>query len=76
MMSWSEIMRNINRFLVLGLIAAAALFVTGTASTVSLQQAYADQSCHQEVDGIGGICANVCANVAVIAKQKGDNCPD
>jgi len=73
MMSRNEIMRNINRFVVLGLIAAAALFTTGMASTVSLQQAYADQTCHQE-EGVLGVCANVCAQVNVIAKQNKNNC--
>ncbi len=66
-------MNNINRFLVLGLIATAALFATGMASTVSLQQAYADQRCHQE-EFVVGVCANVCANVNVIAKQRGSQC--
>jgi hypothetical protein len=66
-------MRNLNKFLVLGVIAAAALFTTGMASTVSVQQAYAAQNndCH---DNVIGVCANVCANVNVIAKQKGDQC--
>lgn len=73
MTSSSKIMRNINRFLVLGLIATAALFATGMASTVSFQQAYADQRCHQEDVGIG-VCANVCANVNVLAKQRGEQC--
>jgi hypothetical protein len=69
----SGIMRDINKFLVLGLIAAAALFTTGIASTVSLQEAYAQQSndCH---DNVVGVCANVCANVNVLAKQKGSQC--
>jgi hypothetical protein len=75
MTSWSEIMRNINRFLVLGLIATAALFATGMASTVSLQEAYADQSCHQE-EAVVGVCANVCAQVNVIAKQNRNVCDD
>jgi hypothetical protein len=68
-----EIMRNINKFLVLGLIAAAALFTTGIASTASLQEAYAAQNndCH---DNVVGVCANVCANVNVLAKQKGSQC--
>ena len=66
-------MKNINRFLVLGLIAAAALFTTGMASTVSVQQAYAAQNnnCH---DNVVGVCANVCANVNVLAKQRGSQC--
>jgi hypothetical protein len=73
MTSNNEIMRNINKFLVLGLIAAAALFTTGMASTVSLQEAFAAQNndCH---DNVVGVCANVCANVNVIAKQRGDQC--
>ena len=60
-------MKNINRFLVLGLIAAAALFTTGMVSTVGVQQAYAAQNndCH---DNVVGVCANVCANVNVLAK--------
>jgi predicted patatin/cPLA2 family phospholipase len=63
-------MKNINRFLVLGLIAAAALFTTGMVSTVGVQQAYAAQNndCH---DNVVGVCANVCANVNVLAKQRG-----
>ena len=65
--------RNLNKFFVLGLVAAAALFTTGMVSTVGVQQAYAaTNNCH---DNVVGVCANVCANVAVIAKQKGDNCP-
>lgn len=66
-------MKNINRFLVLGLIAAAALFTTGMVSTVGVQQAYAAQNndCH---DNVVGVCANVCANVNVIAKQRGSQC--
>jgi len=74
MTSRSEIMQNINRFLVLGLITAAALFATGIASTVGLQQANAAQTnCHQEEDVIG-VCAGVCAQVNVIAKQNDNNC--
>ena len=71
----SEIMRNINKFLALGLIAAAALFATGMASTINLQEAYAAQNnnCH---DNVVGVCANVCANVNVIAKQVGTQCSD
>jgi hypothetical protein len=66
-------MKNINRFLVLGLIAAAALFTTGMVSTVGVQQAYAAQNndCH---DNVVGVCANVCANVNVLAKQRGSQC--
>jgi hypothetical protein len=66
-------MKNINRFLVLGLIAAAALFTTGMVSTVGIQQAYAQQNnnCH---DNVVGVCANVCANVNVLAKQRGSQC--
>ena len=66
-------MKNINRFLVLGLIAAAALFTTGMVSTVGIQQAYAAQNndCH---DNVVGVCANVCANVNVLAKQRGSQC--
>jgi hypothetical protein len=73
MTSSSDIMRNVNKFLVLGLIAAAALFTTGMVSTVGVQQAYAtqDNDCH---DNVVGVCANVCANVNVLAKQKGDQC--
>ena len=73
MSALSDTMRNINRFLVLGLVAAAALLATGMAGTVSLQQAYADQTCHQE-EGVLGVCANVCAQVNVIAKQNDNNC--
>ena len=66
-------MQNINRFLILGLLAAAALFATGMVSTVGVQQAYAAQNndCH---DNVVGVCANVCANVNVIAKQRGSQC--
>jgi predicted patatin/cPLA2 family phospholipase len=66
-------MKNINRFLVLVLIAAAALFTTGMVSTVGVQQAYAAQNndCH---DNVVGVCANVCANVNVLAKQRGSQC--
>jgi hypothetical protein len=73
MTSNSDIVRNVNKFLVLGLIAAAALFTTGMVSTVGVQQAYAAQNndCH---DNVVGVCANVCANVNVLAKQKGDQC--
>jgi hypothetical protein len=68
-------MKNINRFLVLGPIAAAALFTTGMVSTVGVQQAYAAQNndCH---DNVVGVCANVCANVNVLAKQRGSQCSD
>jgi hypothetical protein len=65
-------MRNVNKFLVLGLVAAAALFMTGMVSTASFQQAYAaSNNCH---DNVVGVCANVCANVNVIAKQVGTQC--
>ena len=66
-------MKNINRFLVLGLVAATALFATGMVSTVGVQQAYAAQNndCH---DNVVGVCANVCANVNVLAKQRGSQC--
>jgi hypothetical protein len=74
MTSRIEIMQKINRFLVLGLIAAGALLATGMASTVTLQQANAAQTnCHQEEDVIG-VCAGVCAQVNVIAKQNDNNC--
>jgi hypothetical protein len=74
MSALSDAMRNINRFLVLGLVAAAALLATGMAGTVSLQQANAAQTnCHQEEDVVG-VCASVCAQVNVIAKQNDNNC--
>ncbi len=74
MMSRRRIMRNINRFLVLGLIAAAALLATGMASNVSLQQANAAQAnCHQD-EAVIGVCAAVCAQVNVAAKKNEINC--
>ena len=61
-------MQNIYKFLMLRLIAVAALFTTGMMSTASLQQAYAaSNNCH---DNVVGVCANVCANVNVIGKQN------
>ena len=57
-------MQNINRFLVLGLIAAAAVFVTGLAAGPMnlLQQADAAQ-CKQNLVAVCGVCvqANVIA---------------
>ena len=68
-------MYSLNRLLVLGLIATAAVFMTGIATTVSLQEAYASQNnnCHRNVVGV---CANVCAGVNVIAKDVGGQCQD
>jgi hypothetical protein len=74
MSALTDTMRNINRFLVLGLVAAAAIFTTGMVSTVGVQQAYAlnqNNDCH---DNVVGVCANVCAGVNVLAKQNGDQC--
>jgi hypothetical protein len=70
-----RMMRNLNKFLVLGLVAAAAIFTTGMVSTVGVQQAYAAQNndCH---DQVVGVCANVCATVNVIAKDTGNRCTD
>ena len=65
-------MKNINRFLVLGLIAAAALFMTGMVSTTSIQQAYA-ANCHNE-ENLIGVCAFVCANVDVIGQNNKQQC--
>ena len=66
-------MKNINRFLVLGLVAATALFATGMVSTVGVQQAYAAQSnnCH---DNTIGVCANVCLQVQAIAEHNRNFC--
>ena len=64
--------RNLNKFFVLGLVAAAALFTTGMVSTVGVQQAYAaTNNCH---DNVVGVCANVCAQVVVIGKQNSNQC--
>jgi hypothetical protein len=62
-------MRNLNRFLVLGLLAAAAVFMTGLVSTTSLQQAYA-VSCDRSVIAVCGVCVN--ANV--IGQQVSQRC--
>ena len=66
-------MRNLNKFLVLGLIAAAAVFTTGMLNTASVQQAYAVQEnrCH---DNVVGVCANVCAQVVVIGERNKNQC--
>jgi hypothetical protein len=66
-------MKNINRFLVLGLVAATALFATGMVNTVGVQQAYAAQNnnCH---DNTIGVCANVCAQVTVIGDRNRNFC--
>ena len=53
-------MRNLNRFLILGLLAAAAVFMTGLVSTISLQQAEAVR-CDRSVINVCGVCVN--ANV-------------
>jgi hypothetical protein len=62
-------MRNLNRLLVLGLIAAAAVFMTGLASTTSLQEADAVQ-CNRDVVAVCGVCVN--ANV--IGQQVSQRC--
>jgi hypothetical protein len=66
-------MQNINRFLILGLLVAAALFATGMLNTASFQQAYAvqDNRCH---DNVVGVCANVCAQVVVIGEHNKNQC--
>jgi hypothetical protein len=70
----SDIMRNLNKFFVLALVATAALFTTGMLNTVGVQQAYALQQNNNCHDNVVGVCANVCAGINVLAKQKGDQC--
>ena len=76
MTSRNEIMRNINRFLILGLVGAAAIFATGMVSTLNFQQAYAaNNNCNNNNQGVNvGVCANVCATVAVISKDVSSKC--
>jgi hypothetical protein len=63
-------MRNLNRFLVLGLLAAAAVFMAGlVTTTTSLQQADA-VSCDRSVIAVCGVCVNA----AVIAQDVSQRC--
>ena len=67
-----RMMQNLNKFLVLGLVAAGARSTTGKVSTASVQQAYAaTNNCH---DNVVGVCANVCAQVVVIGRQNSNQC--
>jgi hypothetical protein len=68
-MSIVTMMRNLNRFLVLGLLAVAAVFTTGLVSTISLQQADA-VACNRDVIAVCGVCVN--ANV--IGQQVSQRC--
>ena len=62
-------MQNLNRFLLLGLLAVAAVFMTGLVSTISLQQAEA-VSCDRSVIAVCGVCVN--ANV--IGQEVSQRC--
>gem|GEM_PF-3678422 len=53
-------MQNLNRLLVLGLIATAAVFMTGFVTTWTFQQADAVR-CDRNVIAVCGVCVN--ANV-------------
>jgi hypothetical protein len=63
-------MKNINRFLVLGLIAAAAVFLGGFATTATLQEAEAIK-CDRQA---GVVVCGVCVNAAVIAQDFSQRC--
>ena len=69
-----------NKFLILGAVAAATVFMTGIVSTLGVQEAYAannNNNCNNNNEGINvGVCANVpvCAQVNVIAKQNNNKC--
>jgi len=54
------VMYNLNRLLVLGLIATAAVFVGGLVTTLGLQEAEAVR-CDRNVVAVCGVCVN--ANV-------------
>jgi hypothetical protein len=56
-----DIMRNLNRFLVLGLLAAASVFMTGLVSTTILLQEADAAQCKQNLVAVCGVCVN--ANV-------------
>jgi hypothetical protein len=64
-----EVMYNLNRLLVLGLIATAAVFVGGLVNTLSLQEAEA-VSCDRSVVAVCGVCVN--ANV--IGQEVSQRC--
>ena len=66
---YSYNMQNLNRFLLLGLLAVAAVFMTGLVSTISLQQAEA-VSCDRSVIAVCGVCVN--ANV--IGQEVSQRC--
>ena len=58
-------MKTLNKFLLLGLVAAAALFTTGMANTLGFQEAYA---VNQNIGCNNNAGVNVCANVNVCAQ--------
>ena len=62
-------MQNLNKLLVLGLIATAAVFVGGLVTTLSLQEAEAVR-CDRSVIAVCGVCVN--ANV--IGQQVSQRC--
>jgi hypothetical protein len=68
-MSNFTMMRNLNKFLVLGLLVAAALFTTGMVNTISLQQADA-VSCDRSVVAV----CDVWVNANVIGQDVSQRC--
>jgi hypothetical protein len=70
MISTGDLMYNLNRLLVLGLIATAAVFVGGLVTTMSLQEAEAVR-CDRSA---GVIVCGVCVNAAVIATDVSQRC--
>jgi hypothetical protein len=62
-------MYSLNRLLVLGLIATAAVFVSGLVTTISLQEAEAVR-CDRNVVAVCGVCVNA----AVIAQEFSQRC--
>ena len=69
-----------SKLVTLGVVAAAAVFMTGMVSTLGLQDAYAannNNNCNNNNEGVNvGVCTNVpvCAQVNVIAKQNNNRC--
>jgi hypothetical protein len=71
-----------NKFLIVGTVAVAAVFMTGIVSMLGLQEANAEKPRNQNNcgDNQGGlnvvVCANVpvCAQVNVIAENNKNNC--